>query len=132
MARDAPGKLLRNSETIAKLKQLPGQPGQPSPVLVYFSTLLETTKLNEVESLELVRPVIAQGRMNFVENWIKEGKLTFSSELGDLIQPHNSTLALSVYQSSGNNEKVIQGMVETKQFAQIIPYCQKTGFKPNF
>ena len=23
-------------------------------------------------------------------------------------------------------------MVETKQFAQIIPYCQKTGFKPNF
>lgn len=23
-------------------------------------------------------------------------------------------------------------MVETKQFSQIIPYCQKTGFKPNF
>ncbi len=102
-------------------------------MLVYFSTLLETSKLNEVESLELVKPVIAQGRLNFVENWIKEQKLTFSGELGDLIKPHNPTLALSVYVQGGdNNEKVIQSMVETKQFAQIIPFCQKTGFKPNF
>ena len=27
-------------------------------ILVYFSTLLETTKLNEIESLELAKPVL--------------------------------------------------------------------------
>lgn len=57
VARDAPGTLLRNQDTINKFKQLQAQSG-PQPILIYFSTLLETTKLNEIESLELARPVL--------------------------------------------------------------------------
>jgi clathrin heavy chain len=59
VARDAPGTLLRNQDTINKLKTLPSQGGgAPQPILVYFSTLLESAKLNDIESIELARPVL--------------------------------------------------------------------------
>jgi len=57
VAKDAPGTLLRNQETINKLKSIPAT-GGPQPIIVYFSTLLETTKLNEIETIELARPVL--------------------------------------------------------------------------
>jgi clathrin heavy chain len=42
--------------------------------------------LNALESVELAKPVIAQQKLNLLENWIKEGKLTMTDELGDLIR----------------------------------------------
>jgi len=42
--------------------------------------------LNEVESLELARPVLQQGKIGLVEDWINKGKLTMSDALGDLIR----------------------------------------------
>ena len=39
-----------------KLKQIPAQPGQKSPILVYFGTLLGKGKLNAIESVELAIP----------------------------------------------------------------------------
>jgi len=59
LARDSPGALLWNMDTINNFKSVQGPPGTPSPILIYLSTLLETTKLNEVESNELVKPVIS-------------------------------------------------------------------------
>jgi len=85
IARDAPGTLLRNQETINKFKNLPST-GGPAPILIYFNALLQTTKLNAIESVELARPVIAQNKLNLIENWIKEEKLTMTDELGDLIR----------------------------------------------
>ena len=70
IAREAPGDTLRNNDTINKFKGVTS-PSGPPPILIYFSTLLETTTLNAVESLELVRPVLAQGKKNLVEDWIK-------------------------------------------------------------
>ena len=77
-ARDAPGTLLRNQDTINKLKSLPST-GGPQPIIVYFSTLLESTRLNEIESIELAKPVLAQGKMKVIEDWIKNEKLTFTT-----------------------------------------------------
>jgi hypothetical protein len=57
VAKDAPGTLLRNQDTINKLKGIPST-GGPQPIIVYFSTLLETTQLNEIESVELAKPVL--------------------------------------------------------------------------
>jgi clathrin heavy chain len=57
--------------------------------LVYFNALLQTTKLNAIESVELARPVIAQNKINLIEGWIKEQKLTMTDELGDLIRSVN-------------------------------------------
>jgi clathrin heavy chain len=70
--------------------------------------------------------------MNLIENWIKEGKLTMTDELGDLIRQANPQMALSIYQQSGSPDKVIQGLIETNQLDKIMPYCQQTGHVPDF
>lgn len=88
IARDAPGTLLRNQETINKLKNLPST-GGPAPILIFFNSILQTTKLNAIESIELARPVIAQNKLNMIENLIKEQKLTMTDQLGDLIRQAN-------------------------------------------
>jgi len=131
VARDAPGTLLRNQDTINKFKSLPQTSG-PAPILVYFNALLQTTKLNAIESIELTKPVIQQNRLNLIETWIKDGKLTMTDELGDLIRQANPNLALNVYQQSGNPEKVIQGFIETNQLDKIMPFCQQSGHLPDF
>jgi len=64
IARDAPGTLIRNLDTINKFKA--AQATGVQPVLVYFSTLLETTKLNEIESVELVKPVLQGGKKELI------------------------------------------------------------------
>lgn len=122
IARDAPGTLLRNQETINKFKNLPST-GGPAPILIYFNALLQTTTLNAIESVELARPVIAQNKLNLIENWIKEKKLTMTDELGDLIRQANPQMALNIYQQSGSPDKVIQGLIETNQLDKIMPYC---------
>jgi clathrin heavy chain len=131
VAKNSPGDLLRNQETINRLKGLP-QTGQAAPILIYFNALLKSTQLNKIESLELARPVIQQNKLNLIEAWTKEGKLTMSDELGDLIRQANPQMALNIYQQSGSPDKVIQGLIETNQMDKIMPYCQKTGYSPDF
>lgn len=86
---------LRTPQTINQFKSASAsQPGQTSPILVYFSTLLEQGSLNAAESLELVRPVVAQGRKEFIEKWLNENKLECSEALGDVVKPLDLQLAL--------------------------------------
>lgn len=106
VAAGSPGDLIRNQDTINKFKSLP-QTGGPQPILIYFSTLLESVQLNSVESIELVKPVLMQGKTNLVEDWVKNNKLTMTDELGDLIKQYNPQMALKIYQNSGSPDKVI-------------------------
>ena len=55
------------------------QPGTLSPILQYFGILLEKGELNKHESLELARPVLAQGRKQLLEKWLKENKVSLPS-----------------------------------------------------
>ena len=75
VAAKAPRGVLRNPQTIQRLQQAPGQPGQPSAVLQYFTILLESGKLNKYEALELCRPVVQQGRTELLEKWLKEDRV---------------------------------------------------------
>uniref|UniRef100_A0A914HD52 Clathrin heavy chain n=1 Tax=Globodera rostochiensis TaxID=31243 RepID=A0A914HD52_GLORO len=75
----------------------PPQGKGPAPLLIYFTTLLEQGSLNKYESLELCRPVLAQGKKQIVEKWISEGSLDCSEELGDLVKQYDINLALSIY-----------------------------------
>ena len=72
---------------------MPTQPGSTSPLLQYFGILLDQGQLNKFESLELCRPVLAQGRKQLLEKWLKEDKLECSEELGDMVKAADPTLA---------------------------------------
>jgi clathrin heavy chain len=94
---------------------------------------MEAGKLNKVESIELARPALAQGRAALLEKWLGEDKITCSEALGDMVLPLNPKLALSVYLRAGDaHEKVVQCLLATGETAKIVPYCAKAGFRPNF
>merc|ERR1719422_3073976 len=109
------------------------QPGQSSPILTYFSTLLEQGgKLNQMESLELVRPVVQQQRRELVEKWLKEDRLECSEELGDVVKALDVKFALSIYLRANAHQKVITCFVETGQFEQVVAYAKKVGYQADY
>jgi clathrin heavy chain len=67
---------LRTAQVIESFKQAPAPPGGLSPILQYFGILLEKGELNHLESVELARPVLQQGRKQLLEKWLKENKVT--------------------------------------------------------
>ncbi|GEQ68527.1 hypothetical protein JCM33374_g2195 [Metschnikowia sp. JCM 33374] len=124
---------LRTQDTINKLKNITPQPGQISPILQYFSTLLDRGTLNKYESVELAKPVLQQDRKPLFEKWLKEDKLTSSEELGDIVKSYNDpALALAVYIRANVNIKVVSCLAELGQFDKILPYCQKVGYQPDY
>ena len=85
IAANSPRGILRTPATIEQFKQVPVQPGTLSPILQYFGILLEKGELNKHESLELARPVLAQGRKQLLEKWLKENKVCRPSFMSLLI-----------------------------------------------
>ena len=63
---------LRTKETVDRFKAVPAQPGQTSPLLVYFGTLLTRGKLNAYESVELSMLVLQQNKKQLLDNWLRE------------------------------------------------------------
>mmetsp|Transcript_7206 Transcript_7206/g.12899 ORF Transcript_7206/g.12899 Transcript_7206/m.12899 type:complete len:1693 (+) Transcript_7206:262-5340(+) len=126
------GQDLRTAETIQKFLQLQQQPGQPQPVLMYFSTLLEKGKLNHVETVELARRVLQQGRQQMLENWLKEDKLECSEELGDMVVQNDPKMALSIYLRANVPEKVVQCFMLNGDYANIVAYSVKVGYQPDY
>lgn len=117
---------------IEAFKAAPSPPGGLSPILQYFGILLEKGELNELESLELARPVLQQGRKQLLEKWLKENKLACSEQLGDIVRPYDMTLALSVYLRANIPNKVIACFAETGQTDKIVLYAKKTGYTPDY
>jgi len=124
--------LLRNPQTIQQFKSVQAPPGQSSPILHYFSTLLEHNKLNALESVELVRPVVQQGRRELIEKWLKEDKLECTEELGDIVRPLETKFALSIYLRAQIHQKVIQCFVELGQIDQIVAYVKRVGYQADY
>jgi clathrin heavy chain len=135
-AASSPGGLLRTAQTIQRLQQVPPQEGQQPAVLRYFQLLMEPAgqRLNKVESIELSRPALGQGKVQLIERWLTEDKLTCSEALGDMVMAAgNPKLALSVYFRSGEaHDKVMQALLQAGEFAKIVPYALKFGVSTNF
>ncbi|OHT11249.1 Clathrin heavy chain 1 [Tritrichomonas foetus] len=131
LAANSPGGALRNQATIAKLQRLPNMSGGPPPVLQYFSTLLDSTKLNDIESIELCRIVMSQNKTTLIEKWIKEDKLTPTEELGDLCKP-DPRIALAIYLRANVSPKIVASFAELGMFDKLQAYCQKFAYTPNW
>ena len=117
---------------IDQLKQAPVVPGGQSPILRYFGILLEKGQLNHLESVELSRPVLQQGKKTLLEKWLKEGKLTCSEELGDMVRLTDIGMALSVYLRANVPNKVIACFAEMGQPEKILLYAKKVGYTPDY
>ncbi|KAI0285915.1 clathrin heavy chain 1 [Russula aff. rugulosa BPL654] len=132
IAANSPRGILRTAQVIESFKQAPAAAGGLSPILQYFGILLEKGELNHLESVELARPVLQQGRKQLLEKWLKENKLTCSEELGDIVRQHDMTLALSVYLRANVPNKVIACFAETGQTEKIVLYAKKVGYNPDY
>lgn len=132
IAANSPRGILRTAQVIESFKQAPAAAGGLSPILQYFGILLEKGELNHLESVELARPVLQQGRKQLLEKWLKENKLTCSEELGDIVRQHDMTLALSVYLRANVPNKVIACFAETGQTEKIVLYAKKVGYHPDY
>jgi hypothetical protein len=132
IAANSPRGFLRTPQTIERFKAVPAAPGQLSVILQYFGMLLDKGTLNKHETLELVRPVLAQNRKHLLEKWMKENKLDCSEELGDIVRPHDLNLALSIYLRANVPGKVVAAFAETGQFDKILPYATQVGYQPDY
>ena len=127
VAADSAGSSIRNPQTIQKFKSAPAQPGRPQPVLQYFSTLLEKGKLNGTESVELVGPVLAQGRKNMVEGWLNDNKLECTEELGKLIENQDPALALKVYEKGNFTQRRVEVLMKLGRVNEALQLGGSTG-----
>lgn len=132
VAASSPNGILRTPETINKLKNVQAAPGSISPILQYFSTLLDKGSLNKIESIELARPVLQQDRKPLFEKWLQENKLESSEELGDIVRQFDLKLALQVYVRANVPMKVVACFAELGEFDSIVPYCEKVGYTPDY
>lgn len=74
LAAESPQGALRTKETIEAFKRVPAAPGQTSPLLVYFGTILTKSQLNALESVELGRLVVGQNKKQLLDNWWKASR----------------------------------------------------------
>ncbi|KAF2142154.1 uncharacterized protein K452DRAFT_318450 [Aplosporella prunicola CBS 121167] len=131
-AANSPRGFLRTPQTIERFKAAPAQAGQLSVILQYFGMLLDKGKLNQFETLELVRPVLQQGRKHLLEKWLSEGKLECSENLGDIVRLHDLGLSLTIYREAGASQKVVAALAELGRFDEILPYAKESGYTPDF
>ncbi|KRX18795.1 Clathrin heavy chain 1 [Trichinella nelsoni] len=134
IAAIAPKFILRTPQTIQKFQQVSKETTGANAILQYFAILLDKSRLNKFETIELCRPVLLQNRVQLIEKWLKENKLECSEELGDLIQAQgkDTTLALSVYLRSHCHPKVILCFAETGSFDKILLYAKRVGYQPDY
>ena len=127
-----PGDTLRNINTINMFKQLQGN---PQPILIYFQTMMSQGKLNKVESCEMAKPLVQQGRTDILNNMFRENKFTASEELSELVKNLDQRLSLQILMASGSasaHEKIIQAFASNGQFDKIMPYCNQNNYKPDW
>ena len=128
LAADSPGGFLRTAKTIDRFREMPAErEGTAPPVLIYFQTCMERGKLNEVESIELVKQLESTQKLSLMEKWIKEEKLKFTEGVGDAVRGASPVLAMAVYIKAKIHEKVLQCMMQTGQTSKVAVYAKKVG-----
>lgn len=133
MAASSPGVVLRNSETIAMFQRMPAPAGGQPPVMKYFATVMKRGRLNRIESVEIAKPAMAQGRAHLIAKWLDEDKLECSAELGDLVQAYDPALALRVFRAAGDaHEQVVACLAASGEYDKIVPYAREHSFKPDY
>ena len=88
---------------------------------------MEKGQLTKLETMELCGPVLLQGRLELVKNWVTAGKLDNSEELGDMVGKYDKGLALKIYQDGQIHRKVVQILNEQGRMDEATKYAQAKG-----
>jgi len=146
-AANSPGGVLRTASTIQKFKSIQAPPNTPPPLLQYFGQLLEKKvvgpdgsmqpgKLNPLESVELARLVLSQGKGQLLQQWLTDNRLEASEELGDLLRqlqsPETYKLALKIYLDCKAHDKGINCFLDLGMIPQILVYCKRVNYNPDW
>ena len=132
VAYKSPANLIRNENTLRKLQQMPAQPGQQPAFVMYIAAIIEQGRLNEVETLEFCKIILAQGKKQVIEKWIKDDKITCSEALGDMIISQDPKLAMAVYFKGKCHEKVIASLIRAQQYDKVLQYAQANNYSPDY
>jgi clathrin heavy chain len=136
LAAEAPRGALRTADTIRMFQSAPQAPSKPPVDMQFYQLLLaKGLTLNELESIELCRRVLqfkpVEGKAR-IEKFLKEGKLTNSEALGDLLAPHDPKLALAVYYRAEVPEKAILCFIQLGQSSKVVEYAKSVSYTPNW
>jgi clathrin heavy chain len=120
---------LRTATTIQRLKAAPAAPGAPPPVMVYYQTLLNKTKLNSAETVGLINELLPMGQIAFIEQKLAEDKIACTGEVGDLIKSaaQNMQMAMQIYMKGKCHGKVVLGFIESGQADKVPLYLDQAG-----
>jgi clathrin heavy chain len=112
--------VLRTPEILYRFKSVPASPGSGmTPILQYFTNLLDHDGLNGNESIELIRTVVSQNHVELVQKWLDQDKLTCTEELGDIVKQKDPALALQIYNKAHATTKVLQSCIEQGKIEKI-------------
>lgn len=89
-------------------------------------------KLNHLESIELAKPVIQQGRGQLLEKWLADDKLEASEELADLIMTVDINMALGIYLKANVPDKVINCYMQKGEFDAIVTYASRIKYHVDY
>eukprot|EP01025_Chloroclados_australasicus_P037130 TRINITY_DN3781_c1_g3_i1.p1 TRINITY_DN3781_c1_g3~~TRINITY_DN3781_c1_g3_i1.p1 ORF type:complete len:1706 (-),score=246.11 TRINITY_DN3781_c1_g3_i1:418-5535(-) len=134
VAADSPMGILRKRETIDRLKSVPAPPGEKAPVLVYFGSLLQKGKLNQLEAVEIAKLVVGQNKGSLLKTWWGQDKLEASEELGDIAkQSGDLDLAIAIYERCGSSQKVVSCYAEKGDIEKLVQFSSTTpGAQPDY
>ena len=88
--------------------------------------------MNGLESVELVGPVLNQGRKNFVENWLRDNKLECTEELGKLIEKHDAQLANQVYEKCTDPNVKMQALMRQGRVDEALKLSTSGQGQPDW
>lgn len=97
---------LRTFEYLSSIKDFPSI-NETSALLEYFALVLESGKLNEVESLELVQLALNKKKLDIVRKWLAADQIFCTSQLGKVVLESDPELALKFFENSNSEAMVL-------------------------
>ena len=121
---------MRTFEYLSSIKDFPNV-NDTSALLEYFAIILEDGRLNEVESLELVQLALKKKKLEIVRKWLAEDQIFCTTQLGNVVLPEDSELALQIYEKSHSDSMTIYCQAILGKFDEFKSLLKMTSDEVN-
>lgn len=121
---------MRSFEFLSSIKDFPNV-NDTSALLEYFAMVLESGKLNEVESLELVQLALKKKKLEIVRKWLDSDQIFCTSQLGKVMLESDIPLALAIFERANAEDMVTICYALLGQFEEFGTRLQKYSNSAN-